>query len=97
MRHPSGKPVLTARSGLLYGGAVGLLIGLIVLAIRPLPEPESVIVWRRFILSGAAIGVLTGLVAGRLRKRAQIHSEDADPGSLEETPAESATDSRPSD
>lgn len=97
MRHPPGKPVLTARSGLLYGGAVGLLIGLIVLAVRPLPEPESVIVWRRFILGGAAIGVLTGLVAGQLRKRAQHHSEKTAPGSLKETPAESAADSRPSD
>lgn len=52
------------RRGIMFGAAIGMLIGLIDSGIGPelSSDREAIVRWRNFILAGAGIGLLAGIV-----------------------------------
>jgi hypothetical protein len=51
------------KRGTLFGAALGMLAGLVLLSIKPAGEVASIIFWRNCILIGAAAGLLLGAIA----------------------------------
>ena len=52
------------RRGMLYGAALGLLLGLVNVGFQGLGEREAIVYWRDWILGGAAVGLLCGVARG---------------------------------
>lgn len=62
---PTGPPPISffLKRGTLMGAALGMLAGMVYLAIvgvAPDAEVSSIIIWRNYILIGAALGLLLG-------------------------------------
>jgi hypothetical protein len=70
------------KRGTLFGAALGMLAGLVLLSIRPAGEVASIIFWRNCILIGAAAGLFFGAIASWRLQATQ--EPNPDPSNLTE-------------